>query len=612
MNSNRRQFIAGTGAAVAALSGLAVRARQAQAVSPADVEALLATMAEALLAEYPENATALGIDGGARAALKAKLTDRSAAGQAQIARQVAGRLKQLRAVDASMLGEAARTDLDVVRTVHETAVEGFAFPYGDVAVLNQSWSWRNVPYVVAQNTGAFLEIPSLLEESHTVSSREDAEAYLDRLVAYAAQIDGETGRLKSAAEQGVIAPDFLLDKTIAQIRLAQRGAAADWPIVASFAKKTQGLPGDFAAHAAKIAADRIGPALARQTVELEAHRSRANSDAGVWKLPQGEAYYAWALRAATTTRMTPQEIHERGQHELAELQAQMDTILKAEGYTAGTVGERMTAIGKDRRYQFPDDAAGRAEVIALIEARIADIRTRLPRAFTTLVPGNVEVKRMAPEVEIGAPGAYGGPGSIDGKVPGKFWINLRTTDLWRKYSLPTLIYHESLPGHVWQGEYTFSLPLVRSLLAFNAYSEGWALYAEQLADELGVYEDDPVGRLGYLQSIAFRACRLVVDTGLHARRWSRAQAIEWFATTNGSGLEEVTSEVDRYCAWPGQACGYKVGHSEINRLRAQAQAALGAAYDLRRFDDAVVKGGGVPMVVLARVIDEYVASARRV
>lgn len=612
MNSNRRQFIAGTGAAVAALSGLAARARQAQAASPADVEALLATMAEALLAEYPENATALGIDGGARAALKAKLTDRSAAGQAQIARQVAARLQQLRAVDASTLDEAARTDLDVVRTVHETAVEGFAFPYGDVAVLNQSWSWRNAPYVVAQNTGAFLEIPSLLEESHTVSSREDAEAYLDRLVAYAAQIDGETGRLKSAAEQGVIAPDFLLDKTIAQIRLAQRGAAADWPIVASFAKKAQGLPGDLVAHAAKIAADRIGPALARQTVELEAHRARANSDAGVWKLPQGEAYYAWALRAATTTRMTPQEIHERGQHELAGLQAQMDTILKAEGYTAGTVGERMTAIGKDRRYQFTDDAAGRAEVIALIEARIADIRTRLPRAFATLVSGNVEVKRMAPEVEIGAPGAYGGPGSIDGKVPGKFWINLRTTDLWRKYSLPTLIYHESLPGHVWQGEYTFSLPLVRSLLAFNAYSEGWALYAEQLADELGVYEDDPVGRLGYLQSIAFRACRLVVDTGLHARRWSRAQAIEWFATTNGSGLEEVTSEVDRYCAWPGQACGYKVGHSEINRLRAQAQAALGAAYDLRRFDDAVVKGGGVPMVVLARVIDEYVASARRV
>ncbi|MEZ5531786.1 MAG: DUF885 family protein [Steroidobacteraceae bacterium] len=611
MNSNRRQFIAATGAALTVLSSLAARARQAQAASPADVEALLARIAGALLADYPENATALGIDTGTHAALKAKLTDRSAAGQAQIARDVERRLVQLRAVDTAALDEATRIDLDVVRTVHETAAEGFAFPYGDVAVLNQNWSWRNAPYVVAQNTGAFLEIPSVLEESHTVSSREDADAYLERLAAYAGQIDGETGRLKAAASQGVIAPDFLLDKTIAQIRLAQGGAVADWPIIASFAKKAKGLPDSFAAQAAKIAADSIGPALARQTAELEAHRARANSDAGVWKLPQGEAYYAWALRAATTTRMTPQEIHERGQHELAELQAQMDTILKGEGYRTGTVGERMTAIGRDPRYQFPNDAAGRAAIMALIAARIADIRTRLPRAFTTLVPGNVEVKRMAPEVEIGAPGAYGGAGSIDGKVPGKFWVNLRTTDLWRKYSLPTLIYHESLPGHVWQGEYTFKLPLVRSLLAFNAYSEGWALYAEQLADELGVYERDPVGRLGYLQSIAFRACRLVVDTGLHAKRWSRAQAIEWFATTNGSGLEEVTSEVDRYCAWPGQACGYKVGHSEINRLRAQARAALGAAYDLREFDDAVVRGGGVPMVVLARIIDAYVAKARK-
>jgi uncharacterized protein (DUF885 family) len=159
---------------------------------------------------------------------------------------------------------------------------------------------------------------------------------------------------------------------------------------------------------------------------------------------------------------------------------------------------------------------------------------------------------------------------------------------------------------VWQGEYAFKLPLVRTLLAFNAYSEGWALYAEQLADELGVYEGNPVGRLGYLQSIAFRACRLVVDTGLHAKRWSREQAIRWFAETNGSGVEEVTSEVERYCAWPGQACGYKVGHSEINRLRRQARQAQGSGYDLRRFDDVVVKGGGVPMVTLARTVDAFI------
>ncbi len=607
MTTNRREFIAGSSALLAVLAN--VRAR-ADAGADSDVDRLLAGIAEEILADYPENATSAGIDTGERAALKARLTDRSPAGQEAIARRVAKRLERLEAIDPASLGEATRIDLDVVRTAHETARAGFGFPYGDVALLNGNWSWRNAPYVVAQNTGAFLEIPSLLVEQHTVASREDAEAYLARLSAYAGQLDGETERLKSAAAQGVVAPDFLLDKTLAQIRLARAGNVSDWPFVAFLATRAKDLPGDFGAQAAKIARDEIGPALDRQTAELEAHRRRATGDAGVWKLPQGDAYYAWTLRAATTTPMTPDEIHARGREELAALQSEMDGILKGEGMTQGSVGERMTALGNDPRFQFPDDDTGRAQIMALLEERVSDIRTRLPRAFATPVPGFFEIKRMAPEVEPGAPGAYGGPGSIDGKLPGKFWINLRTTSLWSRYSLPTLTYHESLPGHVWQGEYTFKLPLIRTLLAFNAYSEGWALYAEQLAAELGVYDGDPFGRLGYLQSIAFRACRLVVDTGLHAKRWTRDEAIRWFAETNGSGVEEVTSEVDRYCAWPGQACGYKVGHSEINRLRARAQQAQGAKFDLRRFNDVVVKCGGVPMVVLARIVEAHVAGQR--
>ncbi|MGH8251232.1 MAG: DUF885 domain-containing protein [Steroidobacteraceae bacterium] len=608
MTTNRREFIAGTGSAIAALANLTACAKREPA---GNVEAQLGEISEGLLVDYPENATVLGIDTGTRTALKSQLSNRSAAGQEAIARRVAARLDRMAGIDADALDEAARIDLDVVRTAHETAAEGFKFPYGEVALLNQNWSWRNAPYIVAQNTGAFLEIPTLLEEQHTVTRREDADAYLARLAAYAGQIDGETERLRTAAAQGVIAPDFILDKTLAQIRLARGGDTASWSVVASFAKKTASIPGGHADRAAKIAAEQIVPALERQTAELASQRARATAEAGVWKLPLGDAWYAWALRAATTTRMTPDEIHERGREELAALQAEMNTILKGQGLAHGTVGERMTAIGKDPRYQYPDDDSGRAEIMAYLEERIVDIRARLPRAFATLVPGNFEIKRMAPEVEPGAPGAYGGPGSIDGEVPGKFWINLRTTELWRSYSLPTLTYHESLPGHVWQGEYAFKLPLVRSLLAFNAYSEGWALYAEQLADELGVYENNPVGRLGYLQSIAFRACRLVVDTGLHAKRWTREQAIRWFAETNGSGIEEVTSEVDRYCAWPGQACGYKVGHSEINRLRAKVQRALGARYDLRQFNDVVVQGGGVPMVVLARKIDGFIAQRRK-
>ena len=289
----------------------------------------------------------------------------------------------------------------------------------------------------------------------------------------------------------------------------------------------------------------------------------------------------------------------------------MDVILKEQGYTSGSVGERIAALGKDPKYLFPDNDEGRAQIIALLQRSIDDMRAKMPRAFHTLVPGNAEVKRMAPEVEPGAPGAYGGAGTMDGSVPGRLWINLRTTKIWPRYALPDLAYHETIPGHVWQGEYTFKLPLIRSILAFNAYSEGWALYAEQLAAELGAYDDNVLGELGYLQSLAFRACRLVVDTGIHAKRWSRDKAIQWFATTNGSTVEEVSGEVDRYCAWPGQACGYKVGHSTINRLRERTKQALGPAYDFKGFNDAVVTGGGVPMTVLEANIDRYIAAQKR-
>jgi uncharacterized protein (DUF885 family) len=607
MSTTRRDFVIGTGATIAAtgLSSAAVPHKNEGA------EKMLAAFTEEMLVDYPESATMLGIDVDARAALKSKLSDRSAAGQETIARRVAARIGLMKKIEDATLAPAARIDVDVMRTAHEFALEGFAFSYGDVALLNSQWSWRNAPYVVAQNTGAFLEIPGMLDEQHTVSTPADAEAYLARLEAYAGQLDGETGRLASAAAQKVIAPDFLLDKTLQQIKLARSGSVSDWSLVTSLARRTQDMPGNFAARAAKLAADRIAPALDRQIAELEAHRKLATADAGVWKLPRGDEYYAWALRAGTTTRMTPDEIHRRGQEELRALQSEMDAILKKQGMTQGTVGERMTALGKQERFRFEESDAGRAKLMAFLNSRVADMRARLPRAFATRVPGNFEIKRMAPEVEPGAPAAYGGPGTIDGKVPGKFWINMHTLSQFTTYNTPTLTYHESIPGHVWQGEYTFKLPLARSLLAFNAYSEGWALYAEQLANELGVYDEDPFGRLGYLQSISFRACRLVVDTGLHAKRWTREQAIEWFARTNGSSVEEVTGEVDRYCAWPGQACGYKVGHSEINRLRGRVQKALGARFDLRQFNDAVVTGGGVPMLTLGRTIDAFIAGHAR-
>lgn len=515
-------------------------------------------------------------------------------------------MRQIDALPRTNADPAIQNSLAVVRSAFTAALDGFALPYGDVAV----GGWRNTPYVVIQNVGAYLDTPRFLDSDHPVENASDAEAYLARLSQFPVQLDGELERIKDARGKGLVPPAFLLDKAIRQMELTLKDAQAGGGLVSSLVRRTKAMPGAWEARAKAIASGPVAAALSRQLAELKVQRGAATMDAGLLKRPHGEEWYAWGLRASTTTRRTAEEIHAIGLDSLKDLQGQMDPILRSLGFTKGTVGQRMTALGKDPRFGFTDDDKGRAEIIQLMQDKIAFIRTRLPQAFRTLVKGNLEIKRLPLAEEAGAPGAYGGAGSKDGKVPGKMWINLGDVGRHSRYSLPTLAFHEGIPGHVWQGEYANQLPLIRTLLAFNAYSEGWALYAETLGDELGAYEGDPVGRLGYLQSIAFRACRLVVDTGLHAKGWSREQAIQWFAETNGSGLSEVTPEVERYCSWPGQACGYKIGHSEILRQRDLAKTALGAKYDLRDFDDAVVTGGNVPLDVLATNVSRYITEKK--
>jgi uncharacterized protein (DUF885 family) len=583
------------------------RASAATNSTDADALALLEDIANNLLALFPETATSLGIDTGARAALRSQLADRSAAGQRRIADQLRKDLARVNAFDAAAVSHATRTSLEVIRSAYATSLDGFALPYGDITV----GSWRNTPYVVIQNVGAYLDIPRFLDSDHRIENAADGDAYLARLHSYAKQLDGELERIKAAREGRLVPPAFLLDKALQQINMSAQNARAGGSLVESIERRSKNIPGDWAGRARTIAAQEIAPALDRQIRELEAQRAVAKDDPGISARPHGEDFYRWALKASTTTTMSPDEVHELGLSEVKRLHAQMDTILKEIGYTQGTVGERMTGLAKDPRYKFAEGDKGRAEIMALINDRLAWIKAQMPRAFNKVVNPNMEVKRLPPEEEPGAPGAYGGAGSIDGTIPGRFWINLRTTDLHSKYSLPDLTMHEAIPGHIWQGEYTHEMPLIRQMLAFNAYSEGWALYAEQLADELGAYDTDHVARLGYLQSISFRACRLVVDTGIHAKGWTRERGVRYFVDVNGSNPEEVASEVDRYCSWPGQACGYKVGHSEINRQRDRAKAALGAKFDLRAFDDTVVLGGNVPLDVLAKNVDEYVRTAAR-
>ena len=600
---NRREALAAiaTTAALPLLNGCNAQ----PAKNPdADALALLDQSGENYLRFAPEGATTLGIDTGARAALRSQLADRSADGQKKIADIVRQDLERAKAFDTSGLGHATRTSVEVVRSAYATASEGFALPYGDITV----GSWRNTPYVVIQNVGAYLDLPRFLDSDHPVNDAADAEAYVARLQSYGKQLDGELGRMQAARGQGLVPPAFLIDKALTQMRMSAKSAREGGSLVESIARRTKTIPGTWAERAKTIAAQEIAPALDRQIAELEAQRAVAKDEAGMWARPNGDEFYRWALKASTTTNMTPDEVHAMGQAELEQLHARMDTILKGAGYSKGTVGERMTALAKDPKYQFAEGDKGRAEILAFIQERLTWIRAQLPRAFNTLVNPNMEVKRLPPEEEPGAPTAYGGAGSIDGKIPGKYWINLRTTQLHSKYSLADLTFHESIPGHILQGEYTHQMPLIRQLLAFNAYSEGWALYAQQLADELGAYSSDPIGQVGYLQALAFRACRLVVDTGIHAKRWTREQGVRFFVEVNGSNPMEVASEVDRYCSWPGQACGYKVGHSEINRQRERARTAVGSKFDVKAFNDTVVLGGNVPLDVLAKNVDQYVAT----
>lgn len=602
---SRRQTLIG---ATALTASSALPAALSAAVPPGEAGATLDRIAWGLLPLMPERATTLGVDEGTHADLRRRLEDRSPAGLAQRQRFLTDSLKTLAQVRREGLDPSTATSIAVVESAFRTALDGMALPYG-VATIGD---WRNTPYGVIQNVGAWLDVPQMLDGDQPVRNVVDAEAYLARLAAMPTQLDGETVRIRQAREQGLVPPAFLLDKTITGMtRTIAEAATPDGPLVGPLVRKTKAIPGDWAGRAVRIVRTAIVPALERQLAELRAQRAVANNAAGLGTRPHGPEWYAWGLRAGTTTRRSPTELHQMGQARLADLQAQMDVILRKEGLTEGSVAERAIAYQRRPGIGFPDNDDGRRQIIAYMQARIDAIRPRLPAAFRRLARGHLEIRRMPLAQEAGAPAAYGGPGTIDGREPGKVWVNLGDPTIHNRVTIPDLVYHEGIPGHVWQGEYAQKLPLIRSILAFNAYSEGWALYAEQLADELGMYRDDPAGRLGYLMGLAWRAVRLIVDTGIHALGWSRDKALAEFIAATGLPRSNAVSEVDRYCAWPGQACGYEVGRAEIVAQRVRAQAALAARYDLRDFDQAVVDGGNVPLNVLADNVSRYIVGAKR-
>jgi uncharacterized protein (DUF885 family) len=436
----------------------------------------------------------------------------------------------------------------------------------------------------------------------------DADAYVARVHALAKVIDAETERVRHDAAQGVIPPNFLLTNAIGQ----QKGFLATPPGKAQLVESLRGklkaakLPDTAAVKVATALEAEVYPAAERQRGVLQQLLAKADDRAGVWRLKEGEAYYALCLKGGTTTDMSPEQVHQLGLRQNTEIDARMDALLKAQGLTQGTTGARMTALTKDPKNQFPDSAEGRRALVAFLNAKIAATRLHMAEVSALKLKAPVLVKPVPVDIQDGAPLGYMNPGSLDGSRPSIYYINLKSMENWPRFTLPDLTYHETIPGHVWQLAYlteTGKLPLIRTIFSgFNAYTEGWALYAEQLADEEGFYKGDPLGRLGYLQGLKYRAVRLVVDTGLHAKRWTRSQAIDWAVANTGRARVAMTSEVDRYCSRPGQACGYKVGHTEILRIRERAKAALGARFDLRAFNDAIVETGPAPLTVLDQAV----------
>ena len=599
---NRREALLATAAVSAApLAG------NAQTAKDARLNTLFDQFFQENLRFRPESATNLGLDKGANADLKSKLSDESSTGIAKAKAMTADQLARMARIDRAALSTDGKLSYDAVLYTRKSSASIQAFDYG-------GQSYGPSPYVVSQLTGAYQSVPDFLDTKHKIDTAADAEAYLARLDAFAGVLDANTDRMKHDEALGVIPPDFVVDLALAQMAVT-RTSADQSLMVTSIAKRTaaNGIAGDWAKRATAIYDGKVAPALDRQIAETRHLRAAATHDAGVWRLPQGAAFYAAALKATTTVSLSPDEVHKLGLDQSRDIGARLDAELKKQGMTLGTIGQRVAALFKDPRYLFPDTDAGKVAIIAYCNDRLNAIRPRLPTKFKPIPPNRFVVRRVPPATEAGAAMAFSQGPALDGSRPGLVYFNLHDTGDWPKWDLDTTVFHEGLPGHQLEGGLALSntrLPLIRKSLGFSGYAEGWALYAEQLADEMGLYDDEPLGRIGYLRAQLFRASRCVVDTGIHHLRWSREKAINYFMTAEGDAPGSTAKEVERYCTNPGQACSYKIGHTVFVKGRARAMAALGDRFDIKDYHEAVLNCGRVPLEVLDGVIDGWVAGKR--
>lgn len=518
------------------------------------------------LSASPQLATIFGLDTGERVRLKHRLDDRGPSNRLSMYGSF-HKMAPKPAAAATPPDPRGRQWLETARWFADTARDMAA-----IENLTVSSVTYPLPYALTQLTGAYVEVPDMLATQHSIADATDCEAYIDRLSALAAAIDQDTEMSRMQAAAGIVPPDFICDRTTSQLDdLAKdRGAASGLVQALATRASAANIRGEWARRAVALVDGPIQAALMRQQAHMRSLRSQAVESAGIGTRPQDGAFYEMALRFHLTTGTSSAEVHRIGLEQVAAVQAEAGALMDKLGIAAGPTVARMNALAKDPAQLFPNTDAGRETLLAFVRERTEDMRRRLPAAFAHLPRTLMEVRRVPVAIQLGSPFAYSSAGSMDGTRPGITWLNLTTTADWPKWQLPTLAYHEGLPGHHLQGSLSSEeteIPAVFNIFPPNAYNEGWGLYAEQLADELGVYDDMPLGRLGKLQASLFRACRLVVDTGIHVQGWSRESAIAYLIQEGGVASEMARRETERYVSWPGQACSYKMGYLEIMRQR---------------------------------------------
>lgn len=547
-----------------------------------------------LLNFSPSFCTYLGLDKGDYAFQKSKLDHQTKETLAKTIENTKAILADFKAIDRNALSDAEKVNYDCIVWDSEQQLKGY-----------QNFKGMGNPYVISQLTGSYQSTPDFLDSMHSIETKDDAEAYLSRLDEYAKILNEETQNFKDDCAIGLTPPDFVLKRSIEQLSGMLSAKTEDMNLINSLVRRTKAknIEGDWGERAKKIVTGDVKEALRAQAMALEGKLKGAKHDAGIWRLPQGGERYAHAIKSWTTTGMNADEIHKLGLEKVKELSSKIDAILRSQGMTKGSTGQRMAALNNDPKQHYPNTDAGKEELIADLNKQVAEVYKKVPDYFNVLPKAGCDIKRVPKEIEAGAPGGYYNSGTLDGSRPGAYYINLRDTKEQPRWLLKTLTFHEAVPGHHFQIsiQQEADLPMLRKIQGFGAYAEGWALYTEELANEMGMYENDPFGKAGFLHDALFRAVRLVVDTGMHSKRWSREKAIKYMADVTGDQLSAATTEIERYCVWPGQALSYMIGKIQWLKIRKAMMAKKGDGFSFKAFHDTGLLAGQVPLDVLERV-----------